>query len=429
MMVALLLAAVASADLDSRVEAGILTALETGQARAAHGLLDTDHGRSDFLADTRSLARVCGRAAESAPRLAEDPGDAARLAALLLAWATEAAEGGPEDAPAHRALGHALLASGRIARAVAPKDAAAGTWMRAADAFEKAYGIAAADGDDAGSAVEALAEGAFVASADIGGALDRASTVAAAAVGKHPANLRLLRQVSFLELARARRALAAKDRPGAEAALERAATRLAPLLKGEATDIDIGTAWNAIIDFVKSNPKEVKKPRGEYLMVARDLGQFLQVEVPHSRFWARSKDRNSLYQYDNSFELVRILDVNANDWGTEYALADMAEVGGDDVRGLATSEYDVAVRGLKSEKGTKPPYRARLSGNVGEGWACDYQGIDQDKDYLSVRCWYFKSMAGHRHTFRFAIWEHREGVAADAISKAVIESMREKARQ
>jgi hypothetical protein len=340
-------------------------------------------------------------------------------------FATAAVEANGSDADAQCSFAYARLASGRVARATGAAGLTAEPWSKAADAFEKAYEAKAGNGLALADASSALAEAADIPGADPTALMRRAAELSAKALKNHPDSVVVLKAASLLDLARARRALAAKDKAGAEALLEQGLARLAPNLKGGSPDLDLATAHNEIVAFLKANAKDLKKPKGEFLVTNQKIGTTLQVDVPTSRFWSLAEDGSRLFQFTTSFESLRTLFFDTYAWDTNWALADGTKVGGDNLKGLATNQYEISLRGLKTVKSKKAPVKGRLNGKLDEGYAYEIEGVDRDGDYAFERTWYFKSKAGHMTTFRVTLFDHRPDALQDPVSRAVLDSIRE----
>ncbi len=423
------LAVPAGAAIDPALLKQLRAMLDDGQAKSVLQILETPNARENWEKDPKALAAICSDAAWNTSDLLAQRDDAVRLVALLEEWATSTAGSQENQADAHWALGHARVASGRVARATGGKDLTAEPWSKAADAFEKAYEIEAGTGAALAEAAEALAEASDLPGADAAALLQRANAIAAKATGKHADSVPVLKAASILDLVRARRCLAGKDKGGAEGFLEQGLARLTPRMKGGSPDLDLATAYNEIVAFLKTNAKDLKKPKGEFVAATQKLGINLRVDMPVSRYWSLSREGDRLFQFTPAFEALRSFVFDSYAWDTNWRLADGTRVGGDNQKGLATNEYEIGLRGLKTVKSKKAPIKGRLNGRLDEGYAYEAEGIERDGDFSSERTWFFKSKAGHMTTFRVTIYDHKEDAVLDAVSRFVLDSIREVPRK
>jgi hypothetical protein len=423
-------ASVARAEVDKKWVKQVVQLLEQGEASGAARLLGDDGAVAQLPTDPPALAEIAFTAGRRASSLSRSKDDAVRIAGILEDMGTAAVAAKGEDAEAHRALGLARLAAGRIARQTGAADLTSEKWTQAADSFEKSYELAPKDGAALASASEALAEAAGLPGVDAGPLMERAVAVSKKSLEKHPDSVSVLRSASILDLSRARKAFEAKDKAGADDLLAAAAARLAPKMKGEDPDIDLATAFNEIVAFAKSNPKDLKKVKAGFVASTVRIGQFIDAQVPRSRYWDTSQAANGMiFQFSPYFEPLRTLSFGDYAWDTNWSLADGTRVGGDNIKGLASNEYEIRLRELKSVKTKKPPVKKTMNRGLDEGWYFEITGIQRDGDLAIERAWFFKSKAGHMTTLRLTLFEYKEELAADPLAQFILDSIREAPRR
>jgi hypothetical protein len=417
-------------DIDPLVVKALCRAIELGMVSDVVDILRSNAARTDLEADPKALATVCSAASRSAGTLVQKKKDDAQmLGPLLVEVATSASEKSAGKADAHRALGYAHLALGRIEREAKTANLTAEPWTSAAAALEKAWELDAAKGESLAEAADALVEAADLPGVDAADLQGKAAAICSKAIEKHSGEVAPLRSAALLELARARRLLAAKDKAGTEAALERGIALLAAQMKGTSPDVDLATAHNAIVAFVKNNPKEIKKPKVDFVKTALRLTTPLTVDAPLSRLWFQAKEGDWIYQYTTSFEPIRTIAFDTYSWSSEFTLGDGTKVGGDNLKGLATNEYEISLRDYKKLKSKKPASKLKLNPKLDEGWYFEAGGVDFDGDYVLKRSWYFKSKEGHMTTFRVTIYDYMEGAATGPDVEMLLDSIREVQRK
>ena len=424
------LAADAGAGVDKNLLKLLKQTLDNGSAQGAVELLNAPGVGESLAAEPEVLSDICRQAARNAGGLCKDKAEAPRLAGLLEEMGKAATTAKADSAEAHMALGWALLAGGRIARHTGAKDLTAGAWSGSADSFEKSYGIEARDGVALANAAEVLAEGAEIPGADGSKLMERAVSLSGAAVAKHPDSVPVLRGASNLDLARARKLFDAKDKAGADEILAKAVARLAPRMKDGNPDVDLATAHNEIAGFVKANPKDLKKAKADFVVTKTRIGQFLDVQIPVSRYWTPGEGgAEAVYQHTAYFEALRTFSFDSYAWDTNWVLADGTKVGGDNIKGLATNEFEINGRQLKSIKAKKAPVKRAVNRGLDDGYYYELTGVTRDDDLVVEKTWFFKSKGGHQTTLRLSIYEYKEGLSLDPAAQMVLDSIREASRK
>ncbi len=430
MWTALLLAAAAvpcAPGVDKNLLKAMERLLEEGDARQALALLESGDLRDGLADDSEALHSLCHLASNRSGLLARKREDGPKLAALLEQAAEACAGSHSGEANAFLALGYARLASARVGRLVGAKDATPDRWEKAADALEKAYELEPGNGDKLAGSVQVLSEAAGIPGADAAALLSRAAAVSGKAVEKHPGSVPVVSAASFLDLARARRALEGKDKGGAQALLDQGLARLAPMMKANRPDLDLATAHNEIVAFLRSHPRELKAGKADFVTEERAVGPPLKVQVPLSRFWSQDGDR--VQQFSSSYENLRTFYFDSYSWDTNWRLADGTRVGGDNIKGLATNYYEISLRDMRKVQSKKPPVKRRMNGALDEGFLYEVVGEDGDGDFYFERTWFFKSKAGNMTTFRVSCYEHAEGAVLDVTGQAFLDGIREVSRK
>jgi hypothetical protein len=321
-------------------------------------------------------------------------------------------------------VAEARVAAGRLFLRSGEKDHPPDRWIAAADALEKAYGAEARNGMALATAAEALMEAAGRTGADVPALQARAAALVAKALEKHPDSVGVLKSATLMDVERTRRLLEAKDKAGADALLAAAIARLAPHLKGAATDIEVATAHNEAVSFAKAH-KDLKKAKGEFLTAPAKLAGVLDSQVPMGRFWSRAGDGESVYQFTPEFKALRSFTIDSYAWSTEWQLGDGSKVGGDNLSGLAGNEYAISVREMKKVQSKRPPSKARLNRWVDDGYYYEVGGTDADGDYSLARTWFFKCKGGQMTSIRFTVYEFSEGLKMDAAAQLFLDSVKE----
>ncbi len=425
-LILLAAAVLAAQDEGARIVAAMKTILEAGKTKEAVSFLDHERSRAALAAHPKALADIASEAGDDASVLAASSRDEARkLGDLLESLAEAAVAAAPEKADSHWAVGEAKVAAGRLALAAGEKDVPADRWIAAVDALEKAYEADSREGMALACAAEAAMEGAGRTGADGAALVARATALMGRALEKHPDSTPVLKSATFLDIARCRRLLDAKDKAGADAALAAALARLAPHLKGASTDVEIATGHNAAVSFLKANAKELKKAKGEFLAAPGRVAGVLDLQIPLGRLWSTDGEKTTVFQFTPEFEALRSFSFSTYDWDTEWQLGDGSKVGGDNLSGLAGNEYAIAVRTMKKVISKRAPAKARLNRWVDDGYYYEVQGIDADGDYSFARTWFFKCKGGHLTTIRLTMYDFKEGKGPDAGAQLVLDSIKE----
>ncbi len=399
--------------------------VESGASAAVVTALELPGARERWVKAPESLRKLCDRAAGNVEDLARKPADAKKLGALLLAMASECAEGKPDAAEPLRARACARLAGARLSLEL--KEAAdPASFTAAADDFAAAYGKDPGKGVDLAEEARILAEAAFLEKADVPGLFERIDGLGAKALAAHAGEPLPAGRVALAMLRRGHLAHARKEK-GAEHMVQKALDLIEPMEKAHPDDLDLLTARNDAAAVVRL--LGLKKPKVDFVTTTCDLPNGLTLEIPRSRHWAApTSSGTAIHQFTHDFRTLRSLAFDDYKWTTNWTLADGSVVGGDNLKGLADKNFGIEARGYKSVKSKRGLLKGKLRG-CDAGYLYEIVGQDDDGEALAQRTWYWKSKAGHMTTFDVTLLAYRGNEFEDPAMDFVLDSVKEKAKK
>lgn len=415
-------------DVDKLVEQACRV-LESGSFEGGRRLIEAE-GVAEFAAESPSQLRKLCAAADKGRAEVEKAGveDARATMAALVTIAQTALEAKPEDADAMWSLALARLARGRLERDHEGKPDLA-DWKEAAALLEKAWGRSAEEGRPAGEAASALFEGARLPGAPAAEMQQAADRILDAAIAKHPEGGRLLLAWATRQIERATAALATK-KADAVAIADAALKRLGPPASRKDPDLDAATAYNDVVGFALDN-KLV--PKAAFVTKRFRVGSDLELMVPVSRRFSGDEESADpdVRQFTKDFQALHTLSFSRYAWDTswDFGVKGFAEIGGDNLKGVANGSFFSAKAELGTEKTAKAPAKGRLNGRIGDALLWEVSGtLPKKSTHYAQRAWVFKSDKGNQTTYVVRLYEWREG-ELDAAMRSVLDSITESGKK